>query len=33
VDIEGLLRSLHDHRVEFVVIGATAFPVHGDARA
>jgi predicted nucleotidyltransferase len=33
VDIEGLLRSLNDHEVEYVVIGATAFPVHGYARA
>jgi hypothetical protein len=33
VDIEGLLRSLNDHNVEYVVIGATAFPVHGYARA
>ena len=33
MDIEGLLRSLNDHRVEYVLIGATAFPVHGYARA
>jgi predicted nucleotidyltransferase len=33
VDIESLLRSLNDHSVEYVVIGATAFPVHGYARA
>lgn len=33
MDIEGLLRSLSAHRVRFVVIGATAFPVHGYARA
>ena len=33
MDTEGLLRSLKEHRVEFVVIGATAFPVHGYARA
>lgn len=33
MDTEGLLKSLKDHRVDFVVIGATAFPVHGYARA
>jgi predicted nucleotidyltransferase len=33
VDIESLLRSLNDHSVEYVLIGATAFPVHGYARA
>jgi predicted nucleotidyltransferase len=33
VDIEGLLRSLNAHSVEYVIIGATAFPVHGYARA
>jgi len=33
VDIEGLLKSLNAHSVEFVLIGATAFPVHGYARA
>jgi predicted nucleotidyltransferase len=33
MDTEGLLRSLNDHGVRFVVIGATAFPVHGYARA
>jgi len=33
VDIESLLRSLNDHSVEYVVIGAAAFPVHGYARA
>jgi len=33
VDIESLLKSLNDHSVEYVVIGATAFPVHGYARA
>jgi len=33
VDIEGLLRSLNAHSAEYVVIGATAFPVHGYARA
>ena len=33
MDTEGLLRSLKEHKVDFVVIGATAFPVHGYARA
>lgn len=33
MDTEGLLQSLKEHRVDFVVIGATAFPVHGYARA
>jgi predicted nucleotidyltransferase len=33
VDIEGLLRSLNAHSVDYVLIGATAFPVHGYARA
>ena len=33
MDIEGLLKLLKEHKVEFVVIGATAFPVHGYARA
>ena len=33
MDIEGLLKSLNAHRVRYVVIGATAFPVHGYARA
>jgi predicted nucleotidyltransferase len=33
VDIEGLLKSLNAHSVDYVVIGATAFPVHGYARA
>lgn len=33
MDTEGLFKSLNAHRVEFVVIGATAFPVHGYARA
>jgi predicted nucleotidyltransferase len=33
VDIESLLRSLNDYSVEYVLIGATAFPVHGYARA
>ena len=33
MDTEGLLRSLNAHSVRYVVIGATAFPVHGYARA
>jgi predicted nucleotidyltransferase len=33
MDIEDLLRSLNAHHVEFVIIGATAFPIHGYARA
>jgi hypothetical protein len=33
VDTEGLLKSLNAHSVRYVVIGATAFPVHGYARA
>jgi predicted nucleotidyltransferase len=33
VDIESLLRSLNEHSVEYVLIGASAFPVHGYARA
>jgi len=33
MDIEDLLRSLNAHRAEFVIIGATAFPIHGYARA
>jgi len=33
MDTEGLLRLLKEHKVDFVIIGATAFPVHGYARA
>ena len=33
MDTEGLLKSLSANRARFVVIGATAFPVHGYARA
>lgn len=33
MDIEGLLKSLNARRARYVVIGATAFPVHGYARA
>ena len=33
MDTESLLKSLKGHKVQFVVIGATAFPVHGYSRA
>jgi hypothetical protein len=33
MDTESLLHSLNARRVRHVVIGATAFPVHGYARA
>jgi predicted nucleotidyltransferase len=33
MDVEGLLKSLKEHEVRFVIIGATAFPVHGYSRA
>jgi predicted nucleotidyltransferase len=33
MEVEGLLRLLKEHRVRFVIIGATAFPVHGYSRA
>jgi predicted nucleotidyltransferase len=33
MDIEKLLKSLKGHKVRFVIIGATAFPVHGYSRA
>jgi predicted nucleotidyltransferase len=33
VDIDGLLRSLNGHKARYLVIGASAFPVHGYARA
>ena len=33
MDTEHPLRFLNAHRVEFVIIGATAFPIHGYARA
>ena len=33
MDTEDLLKLLKEHKVDFVVIGATAFPVHGYARA
>jgi predicted nucleotidyltransferase len=33
MDTEDLLRLLKEHKVDFVIIGATAFPVYGYARA
>lgn len=33
MDISNLLRLLNAHKVRYVVIGATAFPVHGYSRA
>ncbi len=33
MDTESLLKSLNAHEVHYVIIGATAFPVHGYARA
>lgn len=33
MDAEKLLKLLKGHKVDFVIIGATAFPVHGYARA
>jgi predicted nucleotidyltransferase len=33
VDTESLLKSLKGRKVQFIVIGATAFPVHGYSRA
>jgi len=33
MDTEALLKSLKEHKVNFVIIGATAFPVYGYARA
>jgi predicted nucleotidyltransferase len=33
MDEEKLLRLLKEHKVKFVIIGATAFPVHGYSRA
>lgn len=33
MDTESLLRLLRDHAVEFVVISAAAFPIHGYSRA
>jgi predicted nucleotidyltransferase len=33
MDIEDLLKLLKEHNVDFVIIGATAFPVYGYVRA
>ena len=33
MDTESLLKLLNAHSVSYVVIGATAFPVYGYARA
>ncbi len=33
MDIESLLKSLNAHAVEYVIIGASALPVHGYVRA
>jgi len=33
MDTEDLLKLLKGHKVDFVIIGATAFPVYGYARA
>ena len=33
MDTEGLLKLLKEHKVDFVIIGATAFPIYGYARA
>ena len=33
MDIEKLLRSLNEHEVDYVIIGATAFPIYGYSRA
>ena len=33
MDTESLLKSLNEHKVDYVIIGATAFPIHGYARA
>jgi len=33
MDTPKLLRSLNERNVRYVVIGATAFPIHGYARA
>ncbi len=33
MDTESLLKLLKGHKVKFVIIGATAFPVHGYSRA
>lgn len=33
MDTEKLLKLLKEHKVDFVIIGATAFPIHGYARS
>ena len=33
MDTEKLLKSLNEYEVDYVIIGATAFPVHGYSRA
>lgn len=33
MDTERLLKLLKEHKVDFLIIGATAFPVHGYSRA
>ena len=33
MNTENLLKLLKEHKVRFVIIGATAFPVHGYSRA
>jgi predicted nucleotidyltransferase len=33
MDLKDLLKSLNAHEVRYVIIGATAFPVHGYVRA
>lgn len=33
MEAEKLFRSLKEHNVDFVIIGATAFPIYGYARA
>ena len=33
MDTENLAKSLKERNVQFVIIGATAFPVHGYSRA
>jgi len=33
MDIESLLKSLNENKVKFVIIGASAFPIHGYSRA
>ena len=33
MDIENLLKLLNGHAVEYVIIGASAFPVHGYSRS